>query len=305
MPVEQHYLFYKGLQRSLKVLILNYDYGKYNSLYYIREIDNILDLNSSKLKSGQINNIRTFAMLKSSIGDNFYEEEDLELFNRAIKKLSFKNNKHRNNNDNTNTQLENQKIVRYNITTSNNNDDDDELIIDEYGVLDYYYKLANKKKHPDFIDAWRLFIDIHIRTPNNILKIGINRACVDVTSKVKLEKKMLLDYVCVEYILFAQTQTMMKDNLYLITSTCDYQLTLTYLNQVSVENYYATVFVPVENVDRVYVELLTFIDDVGKHHNKASRLKQKSKIFHIGIDLFPLILGFVEARRTCKEFVQC
>lgn len=197
------------------------------------------------------------------------------------------------------------------IVINNKNDEDytcpdeDELILDEYGLMEYYFRLVNHKAHPDFLEQWRIFLDVYVRAPVNILKVSLNRALVDQTSRIiNMDGVLKLESIgSLEYVVFAQTTTMVEQNFYLITTTCDYRLTMNYLNQMSVEKYNMTNFVPVLNSEEVFYQLMELLENFNKQSpNQVYRLRKKSKIFFLSDTTIDEVYKFIETNRTSIEF---
>lgn len=307
MPIEQFSFLYEGRKIFINVLFMCYDYGKYNGFFYIREIDNILSLNSSKVTLSQLTSSYRYKNLKYEISDEYYEQYELNSYkapyntltttpnnNATIKKMrdKFKATKTSSSSQRRNDD----KIVKESAYI--NEDDDDEILLDEIGVLEYYFKHANKKKCPNFLAVWRAFLQ-QIRSPSNILKIQINRTCIDPTvTHVQAKKIIPYERPHVEYILLLATDSMIERNLHLITTSCNHNLTLDYLNQISEEEYYMTCPIPVLDSNRVYFELIEFIEKTFK--SPYGRLRCNCKIFHL--NEMDRVLSFLESRRTRIEF---
>lgn len=287
-----------------------YDYGKYNGFFYIRDIDNILYLNSSKLKPSALSSSYSYKNLKHEISEEYYEQYELDSYKNpynnptttttTTKSLSiFQTNdiiRLRNKFKKTKSSSNGNTIVKRSAYL--NEDDDDEILLDEIGVIEYYYKYADKKKCACFLPVWRMFLQ-QIRSPSNILKIQINRTCIDyTTTHIQTKKIIPNESPNVEYILLLATDAMFEKNYHLITTSCNHYLTLDYLNQISEDEYYMTCPIPVLNANRVYVELMEFIGKTFKA--PYGRLRRNCKIFHLG-DM-DKVLGFLESRRTRIEF---
>lgn len=281
---------------------MNYDYGRYNGFFFIRDMDNVIGVNSSKTGTSKLKSIYKFRDLKPSIGNEYYNDHILRNINSAFDRLigvytpyvAGSGKAHPNRKTLTTIP---HTIVKHNV--NNEDDDDDEILLDEIGVLEYFYKCANLKKHPNFESKWREFLH-HVRTPSNITKIHLNRMCIDMTSHVKLHEKVPLDTPAVEFVMFACTEAMMDKHCYLITTTCDYNLTIEYLNEISTETYYCTYLVPVEDADKTYVELMEFINNNYKH--PEGKLRKKSKI--LKLCNINLVHEFLESKRTRREFLK-
>lgn len=301
MPVEQYSFIYENRDFLLNIIFMNYDYGKYNGFFFIRDIDNIIGLNSSKTGTSKLKSTYKFRELKPSIGNEYYEAHTLGNINSAFDRLiEIQMPKRKSHPSHKTLHVTRPRtIVKYRLDNEGGDDDDDEIIIDEIGVLEYFYKCANLKKHPNFESQWREFLH-QIRTPSNITKIHLNRMCIDMTSHVKLHEKIPLDTPAIEFMVFACTESMMEDHCYLITTTCDYNLTIEYLNEISTESYYCTYLVPVEDADRTYVELMEFIDKNYKHPD--GKLRKKSKLLRLR-NINP-VHAFLESKRTRREFLK-
>lgn len=330
---------------------MRHDYGKYNCYFFIRDIDEIFNLNSSTLALHKIQNIFLYKNLKSTISKRYFDADELNSIptlqissaqstsphvptnnpsqseSRFYFKVARKSQKSKtkpsqsdpttvtsreitNNSHSTKQIVEKKKSItkcefkasRCADSDNSEDDDDDELILDEYGVLEYYFKFVNQKKHNDFINLWRLFLDVHVRSPIDILKIKLNRACVDITANICNHNIISMEHQLVEYILFAQTDFMLKNDLYLITTTCDADLTLHYLNSISVDKYHIVYFVPIQNSEKVYVELMELISSFCKYEKNKGRLREKSKIFNLPNEVIKKIYTFIESKRTHIEF---
>lgn len=297
MPTEIFIFNYTGRQLRLNVSFMKYDYGKYNGYFFIREIDEIFQINWSKKKSNIIKSTFSFKSLKPSIAEDFFDEHILKQTDCAFKRLDdIPGTRRRLRPFTSKTRPQKPTIVKY---IANCEDDDDEILVNEIGVLEYFYKCANCKKHPTFESEWNNFLT-QIRSPSNVAKMHLNKTCIDLAAHVKLCKKIPIDSFSVEFILFAFTQTMMKKNNYLITATCDTNLTISHLNQNSEEEFHIYLLVPVLNVDKVYIELMEFIEQTYKPPH--GRIRKQCKIFYLE-NIHP-VQDFVEASRTCKEFVK-
>lgn len=304
MPIEQFSFLHGSRKILINVLFMRYDYGKYNGFFYMREIDDILFLNSSKLKPSQLTLGYRYKNIKHEISEEYYEQYELNTYKNPYNTTTSKpiNNtnstiiKLRNKFKKIKPPLRDDTIVKDSAYI--NDDDDDEIILDEIGVMEYYFKHADKKKCPNFLADWRVFLQ-QIRSPSNILKIQLNRTCIDYTSTRTQAKKIIPnESPNVEYILLLATDAMFEKNYHLITTSCNHNLTLDYLNQLSEEEYYMTCPIPVLDADRVYVELMEFIGRTFKP--PYGRLRRNCKIFHLN-DM-DKVLGFLESRRTRIEF---
>lgn len=300
MPIEQFNFFYNQRKILLNILTTSCDYGKLECYFYIRDIDEILNLNwSTKKKSIVINSSYDFKSLKAAICNDYYEGYALEKIDSAFRRLDgLPSIKNRNRFQRT---PQKPKPLQYSIVKYNENDeeDDDEVLVDEIGVLEYFYKCANTRKHPDFEVSWREFLR-QVRCPTNLIKIFLNRMCIDFTSHVEIKKKICLNNP-IEFVMFAGTENMIKDDKFLITTTCDTKLTIEYLNEISLERYYSTYLVPVINSNKVYVELLELLKK--NCEPPYGRIKENSKIFYLSSQVLELSYIFLESKRSNLEFV--
>lgn len=301
MPIELYDLHYKSRDFLLKVINLSFDFGKMHCMFFEREIDNIFRINSSKLKKKPLVGQCVFKDIKKDIFFNTkdYYAPSLNIKSRVIKKQD----------QNYNTKDDNKNIgfIVDEFSANNyymNDDDDDEVILSEISITDYLLKFVNKKDSEDFLIVWKCFLD-KIRNINNLIRIKLESAGVDVfvtseMNSVKGYRAHAINFIppLVDYIYFGQTKSMTALKHYLITYTCDYNLTVNHINQFSHEIYNTIGFVPVNNVEKVYQEILKIIDSCSEVHAK----KIHGKIFYLTDDLFVNIYKFVESNRTNKEF---
>lgn len=293
MPIELINFHYNSRVCKLKVINLSYDFGKMNCYFYERDIDNIFNINSLKLKK------------KPLIGQCLFKEIKQDIFFNMNDYYAPKLNGNgggggdsNNNNLTTSSRL-------HGFSLSDYIDDDDEVLLSEIAIFDYFFNFVNRKKNQDFLILWKCFLDYEVRNINNLIRIKLERAGVDIFSSFELNSVSKINprpikFIppLVDYIYIGQTKSMAELKHYLITFTCDYNLTLNHINQFSNELYYTIGFVPVANVEMVYQQILKIVHSCSEVHAK----KIHGKIFYLTNDLFENIYKFVESNRTNKEF---